>query len=47
MRMSRRLAAIAILFLTISCQRAEPMAGGQPLSHWTKEAKQVVRPSAD
>jgi HEAT repeat protein len=38
--MSRRLAAFLLVVLT-ACHRDEPMAGGQPLSYWKKEAQQV------
>lgn len=36
-----RVAGPALALLLLSCRRDEPMAGGEPLSYWKHEAKQV------
>jgi HEAT repeat protein len=41
MDMNRRLTPFLIALIATACQRNEPMAGGKPLSFWTKEATQV------
>ena len=37
----KRIAIVLALALAVACHRDEPAAGGQPLSHWVREARLV------